>query len=48
MKELSPKSETLPPTPMLSVVSSQSFSTEKTHEMKLAFAGGGAISKVIC
>lgn len=36
MKELSAESGTLPPTAVLSVVSSQGFSAEETHEMKIA------------
>lgn len=48
MKELSARSDTLPPTPVLSMVSSQGFSTEQTQEMKRAFAAGGAIRKVKC
>lgn len=48
MKELPAESGTLPPTAVLSMVSSQGFSAEETREMKIAFAGGGAIRKVKC
>lgn len=48
MKELPVESETLPPTPLLNVVSSQGFCADQTHGMRIAFAGAGASRKVKC